>query len=124
MSTPRRILIIEDDRDLRDILVEFLSAFGHTDALGDGSQALDRLLQGPDYDVVLCDLTLPGLDGTELHEALLSERPDYAERFVFATGGAAEARHVAYLAHAGAPVVTKPFKLRDIGALVRELTAG
>jgi CheY-like chemotaxis protein len=69
-----RILIIEDDRDLCEELSELLRDHGYTvDAAQDGNEG-KRLLDGAAYAVVLLDLKLPGIDGSELlrHIALSS----------------------------------------------------
>jgi DNA-binding response OmpR family regulator len=60
------ILIVEDEKDISDILEEMLILFGYkTAAISDGLDAW-RLLSSKEYDLILTDLRLPGIDGIEL----------------------------------------------------------
>lgn len=62
-----RVLIVDDDDDLRTILVVTLEAEGHeVVAACDGAQALRALYTQPQFDVVLLDLIMPDLDGYDL----------------------------------------------------------
>jgi two-component system, NtrC family, response regulator AtoC len=72
----RRILIVDDDEGLRESLQLVLSAEGYeTSAAGDAEQALERL-DASAFDVVLCDLRMPGRDGLELLPDLARRLPD------------------------------------------------
>ena len=63
---PRRILVIEDNPDIRDLLRIKLRQLGHkVDAAEDGTKGLDKLLADPP-DVALVDVGLPGIDGYEI----------------------------------------------------------
>jgi DNA-binding response OmpR family regulator len=69
-----RILLVEDDDDLRDTLGA-LKVWGfHVDVAGDGELAL-RLAVGSRYHAVVCDLNLSGLDGLEVGRRLAAEHP-------------------------------------------------
>lgn len=64
---PRRILLAEDDPDLRTLLGRFLTAEGHeVHRVADGQEAFDRVLADGDWDLLLTDLQMPGMDGIEL----------------------------------------------------------
>jgi signal transduction histidine kinase/AmiR/NasT family two-component response regulator len=73
-----RVLLVEDNVDIRETLVELLALDGHqADGVGDGPQGLARILASPP-DVALIDVGLPGFDGYELARrarAELGERP-------------------------------------------------
>ncbi len=61
-----KILIVEDEKDISDILEEMLTLFGYTvSAIGNGLEAW-RLVSQKEFDLVLTDLRLPGIDGIEL----------------------------------------------------------
>jgi signal transduction histidine kinase len=65
-APPRRILVIEDNPDIRDLLRIKLRQLGHTvDAAEDGTKGLDKLLASPP-EVALVDIGLPGIDGYEI----------------------------------------------------------
>ena len=121
-----RILVVEDDNALRDTLVQALSLGGYgVDAVSDGRVA-DRALTEGGYDLVVLDLGLPDLDGTEVLRRMrgrqdrtpvlvLSARDDIAERVHGLKIGADD-----YL--------TKPFALPElearVEALIRRSTGG
>lgn len=73
MSTPR-VLVVEDDGPVREALVGVLASRGfHLDQAEDGYQAL-RLLQDHDRpDVILLDLTMPGMNGWEFRQVQLAD---------------------------------------------------
>ena len=70
-----RILIVDDDRALRESLEMVLAAEGYTTVTAEnGEQALERIESSP-VDIVLCDLRMPGLDGFELLPQLAPRLP-------------------------------------------------
>lgn len=80
------ILCVEDEIDLRMDIIEELETAGYLAlGAGDGSQAL-ALLESHRPDLILCDITMPGMNGYELMEHMRAERPDLADvPFVFLT---------------------------------------
>ena len=87
------ILLVEDEADLReDIAEELQAASYHVVACGDGEEALARLA-GRRYDLILCDISMPVMDGYTLLNTLRAQRPDLADiPFVFLTAQAAPAQ--------------------------------
>ena len=76
MSAPLHILIIDDHRDAGLGLQQLLELDGHRVALAyDGPSGLGEL-EDESFDLVLCDLGLPGMDGFEVAEAIRADRPD------------------------------------------------
>jgi DNA-binding NtrC family response regulator len=72
-----RIVVVEDDRELRVFLVEVLEEAGYaTEAFGTADKALESLLGGLDADLVLTDLIMPGMRGEELLKHLRADRPE------------------------------------------------
>ena len=71
----RTILIVDDEPLIRDTLTEYLAQEGHrVTACGSGEQALELAVRQP-FDVALCDVQLPGIDGIEVLERLLKISP-------------------------------------------------
>jgi DNA-binding response OmpR family regulator len=111
-GAPRRVLLVDDDRDLRAGLLEILQASGYeARAAGDGASGL-ALLRSWRPNVVLLDLLLPGLDGREFLAAQLAD-PELAGIPVIVTSARhdGEARVALF---APAAVVPKPFELADL----------
>jgi len=84
--------------------------FGHDVVIiRDGHEALERLSADTDFDVILCDVRMPGLSGSELFTRVTLERPELKSRFVFMTGGAFTQYGRSFLETVGCPVLHKPF---------------
>jgi CheY-like chemotaxis protein len=72
-SAVRRVLVVDDNRDAADVLAEVVRLLGHVaDVSYDGSSAVERARKVA-YDVVLCDIGLPGMSGYEVAAALRDE---------------------------------------------------
>jgi len=83
-TSPRRaevmakIVVVEDEADLREILVEELADMGHEIAIAcDGEEGLAVILEHTP-DLILADINMPKLNGRELRLALVSDHPDHA----------------------------------------------
>ena len=115
-----RILIVEDERLLREGLVELLSAAGHeVTAVGDGPSAVSLAIETP-LDLVLLDLMLPGLDGLEVCRRIRLSRPTVPILMLTARGS--EADTVAGLEAGADDYVTKPFGVRELLARIAAVT--
>jgi len=87
-------------------------------------EACASLVAGDRYDAVICDLTLPGMSGTELHAWVAGRDPALAARFVFVTGALFSEEERARLEGAVAACVEKPFDLRRLREVVRRAAGG
>jgi DNA-binding NtrC family response regulator len=121
-SAPRRRVLIVDDEPLLVRALTLELAIDH-DAVGVSSvkAALDAVAAG-EFDVVLCDLMMPGESGMDLHRELLRLRPLLARRMVFMTGGAFTETARTFLESFPNPPLEKPFELDALrAALARPL---
>jgi len=84
----RRILIIDDEKLLLAAYRRMLSAHDVVVAVG-GREALSLLDTDRAFDLVLCDLMMPDVDGKQVYEFICSEAPELRSRLAFHTGGAA-----------------------------------
>lgn len=108
-AAPRlRVLIIDDERALTRALRRVLNRHEVTIA-NDGAAGLQRLERDASFDVVLCDLMMPGLPGAQLYEEACRVRPELRSRFVFMTGGAVTPSSKEFLKSIDASVLWKPF---------------
>ena len=114
-----RILVIDDEpRLLETVRIVLKDEHDVTTTTG-AREALDRLLGGDPYDLILCDLTMPGMTGMDLFGRLATARPDLARRIVFMTGGAVTAASAALLADKQHRYLEKPFRPGELLAFVR-----
>ncbi|MGB5399385.1 MAG: sigma-54 dependent transcriptional regulator [Thermoanaerobaculia bacterium] len=86
MSLDGRVLIVEDDPAQREMLVGFLQDLGvETEEAGDGHEALD-LMRSRRIDLVVTDLRMPGMEGSELLREIKSQNPEIGVVLVTAFG--------------------------------------
>jgi len=103
-----RVLIIDDDTRVAKALGRLLMR--HRVELSDsGEDALSRLAE-ESFDVVICDLMMPGMSGLELFARLELEQPALARRVLFTTGGAWSEQSREFISTHRRRVITKPFK--------------
>lgn len=122
--TSGRVLVVDDEERLAETIRMVLSPPHDVDVCFRGRDVLDRIRQGREYDVVLCDLMMPDLSGPELFEQVKAIDPKLAERFVFLTGGAFTPRTREFLHEVGNPRLEKPFELEALERIVQDaLTA-
>jgi CheY-like chemotaxis protein len=113
-----RLLVVDDEAVLIDLLADFLRHVGHqVDHARDGYRALE-LATARDYDVILSDLKMPGLDGQGLFDRLCAVKPEMKTRFVFSTGDLANPKVQAFFAESGSHYLVKPFKLESVLAVL------
>lgn len=101
------ILLVEDDDLVRTMAQRALERLDcRVDAVSKGEEAFARAL-ATDYDVVMTDLQMPGMDGVELYERLHALRPSL--RWLILTGDTMGERSSLFLERTGLPVLHKPF---------------
>ena len=86
-------------------------------------EALAWIASGEPFDVVLCDVMMPGMNGVELRNRVHAVRPDLAARFILLTGGVVSAHLRELLATVPNAVVEKPMQLRALRELIRHTGA-
>jgi CheY-like chemotaxis protein len=120
--TVARVLVVEDDDDIRDVIQEVLSSEGlRVDTARDGLEALRKLDSGSDPPVILLDMMMPNMDG-ETFVQVLRGRPGLANAPVVVMSGNAAARERARALHAAACLV-KPFELDELLEIVHRFTS-
>lgn len=115
-----RILVIEDEETLCERIAEGLRLSGYeVDTCGDGEEALDLCLEG-DFDLILLDLNLPGMDGMEVLKQFRRENEQTPVLIVSARNGIDD--KVAGLDDGANDYLTKPFHFDELEARIRSLT--
>ena len=117
------VLLVEDERALATAVAEALTEAGlRVEHAGDGEEAMARVRQNR-YDVVICDLKMPRVDGMMLYRAIAAATPTLARRVIFVTGDVAGADAERFLEESGCRWLAKPFRLVDLLRNVREALA-
>lgn len=117
----QRILLAEDDDDMRKFLVKALQKAGYdVVSFGNGVEAFERLKEEP-FTLLLTDIVMPEMDGIELARRAAELDPEL--KIMFITGFAAVALNPDNQAPKDAKVLSKPFHLRDLVQEVERLIA-
>ena len=113
-QTPCTILIVDDEPSVVIALAELLRRQGYTVATAsNGALALEYLHAQP-YDVILCDLLMPEIDGQTFYTTLQRDYPSLYPRVIFLTGDTVGATSTAFLQQCGQPWLYKPFGASEV----------
>src|SRR5207245_5688286 len=108
------ILVVEDETALASAVTDSLRDAGYlVDRAADGEEALGRIKQQT-FDLVICDLKMPRLDGKSFYRALSAVAPGLAQRIIFVTGDVAGTEAGTFLEGSRCRWLAKPFRLGDL----------
>ena len=117
------VLVVEDEAALGAAVAEALADAGFVvDRAGDGEEAMARVKVRL-YDLIVCDLKMPRVDGMMFYRALEREQPETARRILFVTGDVAGTEAERFLEETGCRWLAKPFRLRDLLRTATEILA-
>jgi CheY-like chemotaxis protein len=117
-----RMLVIDDEPDLRTILGAMLRGDGHdVETASNGAEGLGLISRNP-FDVIFCDLRMPEMDGRALYDEIRRDYPQALKRIVFVTAQAHSPDYGAFLREIGAPVLEKPFTPQGLRQMVTRMT--
>jgi two-component system NtrC family sensor kinase len=115
-----RALVVEDEEALGGAVAAALADVGfRVDRAADGEEGLVRLGE-QHYDVIICDLKMPRVDGMAFFRQASARQSQIARRLIFMTGDVAGTETERFLAESGCRWVPKPFRLRDLVRQARE----
>jgi len=118
-----RVLAVDDEELLLRSLERTLGR-RHELVTALGGRAGLAAMEGDDrWDVVLCDLMMPDLDGQRLYETVARDRPQIARRFVFMSGGAFTPRTKEFVARVDRPVLHKPVRVQALETALARLVS-
>ena len=104
-----RILLVDDDTIVQQFLTEILSEEGHeVEIVKNGDDALAKL-GSEDYDVIMLDVKLPGMNGLDMYRHLQKMAGSLARRVIFITGDVMNIDTKNFLSQTSVPYITKPF---------------
>ncbi len=115
-----KVLIVDDEPNLRSSLGQILSSEHDVRESASGHEVLAMMREGVRFDVILCDLLMPEMSGVELFQHLEAEAPEQCPRVIFLTGGAFTPRAQEFLARVPNARLEKPFDLDELMVLIRK----
>ena len=121
METPKRILVVEDERDIADLVVRYLQRDGYrASQVTDGRTALSRA-ESELPDLIILDLMLPGLDGLEICRRLRQNPRTSAVPIIMVTAKSEETDKIIGLEMGADDYLSKPFSPKELVARVKSL---
>lgn len=112
-----RVLIVDDHLEMAQSLARLLGGDAHATTAASGADALARIADSGGFDLVFCDVMMPGMTGIELFERVRAIDPTTAAAFVFTTGGVTP-EYQAMLDATGARCLLKPCGFEDLRCLI------
>jgi putative nucleotidyltransferase with HDIG domain len=114
-ARPPRVLVVDDNQAVREVLSEGLDAFGYDVTTSPSAIEARKLVEaGAEFDLVLCDIDMPGMSGTEFLAWIKQREPDLAVMMVTGIDDASTA--VRAMLSGASDYVCKPFSLPEVKA--------
>jgi DNA-binding response OmpR family regulator len=112
--------VVEDEAKLASAVADALRDAGYlVEHAADGELALAKV-KAQAFDLVICDLKMPRMDGKTFYKTLAAASPGLAKRVIFVTGDVAGTDAEAFLEESGCRWLAKPFRLGDLLRAVRD----
>ncbi len=118
MTERQRILVVDDDSDVRWMVRKYLGKHGFSVDAADGGEQMRQLFKDNEYDIVILDITMPGEDGLTLARYL---RENYSVGIIMLTASAEVVDRVIGLEMGADDYMTKPFEPRELLARVKSV---
>jgi signal transduction histidine kinase len=113
-----RILVIDDEEMICRVVTQLLGRRHEVVVAQDAQAALEVLERDRRFDVVLCDLIMPGTSGEDLFEVLAKRWPELQSRVIFMTGGAFADDVRGFVDATQRPILYKPFTAAQLGDVI------
>lgn len=123
VSRPEKILVVDDERAIVEMLGEMLNLLGYTPTLCYSAAEALKLIEHTDFNLVLSDIRMPEIDGQRLYRMAAQKNLALSQRFIFLTGDTVSAETKAFLQTVGTPHISKPFHLSSIEEAVTKFLA-
>ena len=118
-NKPKRMLVVDDEKSVRDLLAEYLNEYGYeVTCAANGQDALQVYKQGH-FDIVLSDLNMAPMDGLELLNKVKEVNPDVL--FIMITGYPSIASSIEAIKKGARDYITKPVEVTDLLAKISAL---
>ena len=118
-----RVLVVDDEPMIARSLERALKVNNDVFTCSGGKAALELLEASASYDVILCDLSMPGMSGAELFDTVARRWPGMEQRFIIMTGGACSDAAQSFLDRRAVPRLDKPLDLAALRALLDKARA-
>jgi CheY-like chemotaxis protein len=114
------VLVVDADETSLALLEEVVHHLGHDADEGSSAQQALQKIADRDYDLIITDVHLPGMDDLYLYQRLRELRPELAQRVIFISGRFLSDEVGAFIERVGCPLIRKPFSVADIEMGMRQ----
>ena len=114
----KSILLLDDDTDLADALKGLLESRNFVVTTANDGVAGLREVMDVDFDVIICDMLMPGMPGDMFYLAAKTVKPQSADRFLFITGHRGNPKVDEFLQSIDALVIFKPVMIEDLARMI------
>ena len=116
-TNKKRILIVEDDEIVAQLLIEILEGQGLVEVARDGIEALEKIKRN-EYDVIISDCEMPRMKGDQLYLEVQKLSRDLAKRIIFVSGDIND-----FIKSTGNRFLAKPFSHKQLIEVIKDLLA-
>ncbi len=109
-----RILVVDDEPVIRELVSKVLGEQGHTVETVDNAAAALKMVKSKRYRLILLDIKMPGMSGIELYKKFQKIAPSLTKRVVFVTGDVMGKRTISFLNKTKTPYMMKPFDAKEL----------
>ncbi len=119
----KKILAVDDEDMLLDMIKEDLTSHSYEVTTAPNGETALRTLREKKFDLIVCDIKMPGLNGRQVYERLREESPETCRRMIFVTGDVVGEQLRDFLATEKRPCLAKPFSLGDLRKAIKSALA-
>ncbi|MCG3150045.1 MAG: Sensor histidine kinase RcsC [Verrucomicrobiae bacterium] len=110
----RRLLVVDDEPGIRDVLTAILASCGYqVTGAANGVEALAEIRR-QEFDLIITDMCMPEMDGEKLYDTIQAKHPKFADRMIFVTGDTVSVKSRTFLERTGCRWLSKPFNINDV----------
>lgn len=121
MASGKRVLVLDDEPIVLDLLHDALGGAGfHVDKTSSGKEALS-LLKDTDYDVIISDIKMPGVDGKDFYRGVKAVKPELLRKIVFISGDSLNKETQSFLKKLGNYSLKKPFTVDQLNHIISKV---
>ncbi|HXD00713.1 MAG TPA: ATP-binding protein [Verrucomicrobiae bacterium] len=114
------ILVLDDEKSIAEMLAEMLGLLGYTPTICNAPAHALEMLEDKDFDLIISDFRMPGINGRQFYELATAIRPALAQKIIFLTGDVVNEETQEFLKSIGNPHIAKPFNLSSVKKVVEE----
>jgi signal transduction histidine kinase len=121
---PRRVLIVDDEVALAEVVAEAVARDGHSTGIAVNGEMALEMLSREAFDLIISDTKMPTMDGETFYAEMVRVHPRLRERIIFLTGDVLSREKRDFLERTGAPYLSKPCDLDEVRRLVASVLVG